>query len=227
MTARFGAAMWIVAVVQFVVIQVVVQSAWTTPYSWAHNAISDLGGVRCGMSGPDNPPERYLCSPWHGAMNAAIVAMGIGLVGGVLLTGFAWRRRRSLRAARVFFIAAGAGFVLAGFNPWDVDLDMHVLGAFLIMAGGNIGLLLAGLGSRDGVFSRLHVGTLCAGVVALAATTFGFSHHYLGLGIGGMERVAIFPLVLWMAAAGISLLAQAPARAVGGGSVGGRAAEHL
>jgi hypothetical membrane protein len=204
--------MWIAAAVQFVVTQLVVQSAWTTPYSWAHNAISDLGSVHCGMSGADNLPERYLCSPWHSAMNASIVMMGVGFAGGVLLTGFAWRWRRSTRAARLFFIGAGAGFVLAGLNPWDVDLDMHVLGAFLIMAGGGVGLLLAGLGSSDGPLCRLHGITLCAGIIALIATALQFSHHYLGLGIGGMERVAIFPLVLWMVVLGISILSQAPAR---------------
>ncbi|MFB9906301.1 hypothetical protein [Allokutzneria oryzae] len=45
-------------------------------------------------------------------------------------------------------MCGGAGFVLAGLAPADVNLTPHVIGAFLIMGAGNTGLALTGFARR-------------------------------------------------------------------------------
>jgi hypothetical protein len=48
-------------------------------------------------------------------------------------------------------------------------------------------------------------------LLGLLATTLFISEHYLSMGIGGMERLAAYPLPLWLIVAGISLVYNVPA----------------
>ncbi|MFF7128219.1 DUF998 domain-containing protein [Streptomyces sp. NPDC008240] len=190
-------------VAQFFVLQGVVGSAWARPYSWARNNISDLGNAHCAWQ-PD-PEPRYVCSPEHALMNVSFVTLGVlfaagVLLTGVLLTGALWRRGAAATASRLLLAGAGAGFVLAGLAPADMHENQHVLGALLIMATGNLGLLLSG--AALDLPRPLRWGSGLLGAVALAAFVLFLSHHYLGLGMGGMERVAAFPLLVWAAALG-------------------------
>ncbi|MFJ3876869.1 DUF998 domain-containing protein [Streptomyces sp. NPDC090077] len=197
---------------QFFVVHGIVEAAWTRPYSWARNNISDLGNARCALQ-PD-PEPRYVCSPEHGLMNASFVTLGVLLVVGAALAGGAalWRRGGTAVTARLLLAGAGAGFVLVGLAPADVDENLHVLGALLVMAVGNAGLVLAGSGLGERVPAPLRWGAGLAGATALTALGLFLSHRYLGLGMGGMERVAAFPLLLWVLAAAVSGLAAPAAR---------------
>ncbi|MFJ7206166.1 DUF998 domain-containing protein [Streptomyces sp. NPDC098789] len=198
---RIGYAAWVVGVAQFFVIHGVVESAWARPYSWVRNNISDLGNAHCALQ-PD-PEPRYVCSPEHGLMNVSFVALGLLLVVGVALTGAAlWRRGPAGVLARLMLAGAGVGFVLAGLAPADVNENQHVLGALLIMAVGNIGLVLAGLGMKEQAPALSRWATSLLGATAITALGLFLSHRYLGLGMGGMERVAAFPLLLWALAVG-------------------------
>lgn len=214
-----GAVAWIAGSIQFPVAQLVAQSAWRTPYSWAANAISDLGAVHCASTGTANPPPRFVCSPLHAVLNTSAVALGVLLVAGVLLTGPAWGAGAVSRAARALLVAAGAGMVLAGLWPEDVNLNLHVLGAFLIMGVGNAGFVLAGMTRRDSPIGRLRPLTLALSLTALAATWLMFSHRTPVLGYGGMERLAFYPLLCWTVIAGIRLLRRDPAGARPPGAV--------
>ncbi|MGK5543278.1 DUF998 domain-containing protein [Streptomyces sp. URMC 127] len=201
MKARIGYAAWIVGVVQFFVTHGIVESAWARPYSWARNNISDLGNAHCAMQ--QEPQLRYVCSPDHGLMNVAFVVLGTLLVVGAVLTGPLWRRSGIATAARILLVCAGLGFAVAGLAPADVHENEHVLGALLIMGLGNIGLLLAGAGLSNGVPRPLRLATSLLGVVAIAAFVLFLSRHYVGLGMGGMERVAALPVLAWALVAGV------------------------
>ncbi|GAA2464606.1 hypothetical protein GCM10010388_66050 [Streptomyces mauvecolor] len=202
MRVRIGYSAWIVGVVQFFVIHVIAESAWARPYSWARNNISDLGNAHCALQ--SEPEPRYVCSPEHSLMNGSFVVLGVLLVAGAALTGGAlWRRGRTAAVSRLLLACAGAGFVLAGLAPSDLDENQHALGALLIMAAGNIGLVLTGFGLAEHVAAPMRWGTSLLGVTAITAFGLFLSQHYLGLGMGGMERVAAFPLLLWVLAVGI------------------------
>ncbi|WP_159050351.1 DUF998 domain-containing protein [Streptomyces cellostaticus] len=199
MRYRWGCAAWVVGVVQFFVIHGIAESAWARPYSWARNNISDLGNAHCAWQ-PD-PEPRYICSPQHALMNTSFVALGVLLAAGVALTGPLWRRGAAAAVSRWLLAGAGAGFVLAGLAPADVHENQHVLGALLIMATGNLGLLSAGAGLD--LPGHLRWATALLGATALTAFGLLLSRHYLGLGMGGMERVAAFPLLVGAAALGV------------------------
>ncbi|MFI0263927.1 DUF998 domain-containing protein [Streptomyces sp. NPDC017056] len=188
--------------VQFFVIHWIAESAWARPYSWAQNNISDLGNAHCALQ--PEPEPRYICSPEHGLMNVSFVALGVLFVVGAALTGeVLWRRGRAAAVARLLLAGAGVGFVLAGLAPADVNENQHILGALFIMAAGNIGLVVAGFGLAEHVPTTLRWGTSLLGVTALTAFGLFLSHHYLGLGMGGMERVAALPLLFWALAVGV------------------------
>ncbi|WP_328923352.1 DUF998 domain-containing protein [Streptomyces sp. NBC_00190] len=188
--------------VQFFVLHGISESAWARPYSWARNNISDLGNAHCALQ--PEPEPRYVCSPEHGLMNVSFVALGVLLVVGAALTrGGLWRRGRAAAVARLLLAGAGVGFVSAGLAPADVNENQHLLGALLIMATGNIGLVVAGFGLAEHVPAPLRWGTSLLGVTAITAFGLFLSHHYLGLGMGGMERVAAFPLLFWVLAVGV------------------------
>ncbi|MFI8307447.1 hypothetical protein ACIF80_29250 [Streptomyces sp. NPDC085927] len=232
MKERIGYAAWIVGVAQFFVVHGIVESAWARPaYSWARNNISDLGNVHCGLR--TWPESRYICSPEHGLMNGSFVALGVLLVVGFVLTGRAgragaaggaggadgaggaggagggvpWRGGRVAVSAWVLLASGGAGFVLIGLAPTDVHKGLHVVGAALIMGTANFGLVLAGFGPADRVPGPLRRVTGLLGVVALLAFGLFLSGHYLGLGMGGMERVAAYPFLFWVAVLGVRGLA--------------------
>ncbi|MFE9972070.1 DUF998 domain-containing protein [Streptomyces hirsutus] len=213
MKERIGYVAWIVGVAQFFVVQGIVESAWVRPaYSWARNNISDLGNVHCGLR--TWPESRYICSPEHGLMNGSFIALGVLLVVGFVLTGGAgeageagsgvlWRGGRVAVSAWMLLVSGGAGFVVIGLAPTDVHKGLHVVGAALIMGSGNVGLVLAGFGLADRVPRPLRRVTGLLGVVALLAFGLFLSGHYLGLGMGGMERVAAYPFLFWAAALGV------------------------
>lgn len=210
---RPGAALWGLGALQFLAAHLIVQAAWSAPYRWSANNISDLGNVRCGAWGD---PPRDVCSPLHGLMNVSFVVQGAALILGVRLLWSCWRSTRASRTGRVLLLLGGGGWTLAGLFPADVNENVHVLGAVLIFCAGNLGLLLSApvfAGCPGSVFPRL--GTLLA-AAGLLGTGLFFSGHPLGLGLGGMERVAVFPLQVWTLLVGGALLVTSSARGRGG-----------
>ena len=216
---RAGAIAWVAGAVQYLTAQLVAQSAWRTPYSWMINPLSDLGAVGCQRTGTGYPLPRYVCSPLHTVMNASVVALGVLLAGGVLLTARCWGSGIASRGARSLLIVAAAGSVLIGLVPEDVNPGLHLLGAFPGIAAGNCGFILAGLIRRTSPLGRLRPLTLPLSILAMAATVLLFTGCTPAAGFGGMERLAVYPLRCWMVIAGICLLREAGRYATGGGQM--------
>ncbi|WP_433797039.1 DUF998 domain-containing protein [Actinoplanes sp. CA-252034] len=204
-----GAWCWVVAAPLFVVANVVVGAGWAEPgFDWAFHNVSDLGNVGCGVWDVSRP--RYVCSPGHDVMNAAFVVTAVLLVVGLFLV----RRLGAVGRGAWWLMASGAvGLGLAGLFPADVDENWHVFGAVLVFVAGNAGLVLAGWGVggwRGWV-------TSVSGVVALVAAVLFLRQVGLGVGVGAVERLAVFPLSVWACAAGVDVLVRG--RVVAGGEV--------
>ena len=206
---RSGAIMWITGPVLFLIAQLVAQSAWRTPYSWMASPLSDLGAVHCQRAGSGYPLPRYVCSPLHQVMNVSLVALGVLLAAGVLLTARCWGSGAASRGARALLIAAAAGSALVGLVPEDVYLPAHLLGAILGIGAGNCGFILAGLIRQASPLARLRPLTLPLSILAMAATVLLFTGNTPAAGFGGMQRLADYPLRCWMVIAGIYLLRKA------------------
>jgi hypothetical membrane protein len=201
MTVRLGALAWLLAA-QFFVAQIAVASAWATPFSLKTRFISDLGNTACGPY--PNRSSVVVCSPWHAGMNASFIVVGVTMAAGAVLARGAftpgWRRR----IAVALFVAAGAGVLLVGVRPENENIAMHSIGAGINFIAGNSALVLFGLAvprtSSQRWFTWISV---AGGVAGLIAAGLFVSRHDLGLGAGGMERVAAYTTAAWQVLAGL------------------------
>ena len=198
-----GAVAWILSL-QFFVAQGVVQSVWTTPFSLAHNMISDLGRETCGVLSRA-PGIDVACSPWHALMNASIILNGVLIPLGVLLTRSWWPKRRTMTIALAMIALTGPGHLLVGVFPSDTGTLGHMIGAGSILALGNPGMVVAGLAAwRERRVNAIV--SLLLGVAGVIGTLLFLYLIDLGIGLGGMERVAFYPLTLWCGFQGISII---------------------
>ena len=198
-----GALAWVLTL-QFFVAQGAVQAAWTTPFSLAHNMISDLARVTCGPL-YRAPGIDVACSPWHALMNASIVLNGILIPVGAYLARSAWPTQRLLTVALVMVALTSPGHVGVGVFPSDTGTAMHMFGAGIILVLGNPGIVLTGLALWRSHRS-LPIASLILGLGGIIGTLLFLYQIDLGIGLGGMERVAFYPLPFWCGIMGLALL---------------------
>ena len=202
MTARirWGAILW-ASSIQFFIAQVIVAIGWTTSYSLATRYISDLGNTACAPYPAGS--FTYVCSPWHVGMNASFALLGVTMCAGAVLIAETFRAG-VLRATGLGLIAvAGIGVFLVGLFPENENIAAHTLGAGLNFVCGNLGMVVLGVA---GVEPRVRRGfdllTASLGLSGLLGTWLFVSGLFLGIGQGGMERVAAYPLTVWLILAG-------------------------
>ena len=197
-----GAILWIVGVVEFVLGMIVTQVGYGSSYSLSQNYISDLGANTCGeIAG------RYVCSPWHDVFNASIVIFGVLMVLGVILvrTGFPARGTRTVGLG--LLVLAGFGAMGVGFSPETYNLTVHTLSAAIAFVGGGLALVVLGFAMfRDTRWDGYRAYTMLSGLVSLIAFFLFFAKVYGPIGVGGMERLIVAPILLWALLAGIHLV---------------------
>lgn len=190
-----GAVIWITSV-QFFLVQMVVARGWPMAYSIRSNTVSDLGNTVCGLySG------RFICSPWYSWMNASLVFLGFSMILGSLLLYHQFARNTGSKIGFIFMGIAGVGTAMVGLFPENVASITHSIGAFLPFFLGNLGLVL--FGWYLPLTPTFRFFTLFIGVFSLAAFFLFISGNYLGLGIGGMERLVAHPQTFWMIIFGV------------------------
>jgi hypothetical membrane protein len=196
-----GGGAWILTAVYFVG-QGIAQAAWTTPYSLIDNRVSDLGSTSCGTT----LANTYICSPLHAVMNSTFVLTGVLILAGLFLTWSVWPRRRLATWGLVLLGVAGAGTILIGLSPENVNVFVHLVGALNIPAG-NVAMILLGLAIwRDR--REMAWFSLLAGVVGLLGMLAGpFLVILTGHGGGLAERIALYPLIIWLIVFGLSVVA--------------------
>ena len=202
-----GGACWAVGVIQYAVAQIVAAAAWTRPYSLKNNYISDLGNTACGMFHVPHGTPYYVCSPSHGVMNASFVVFGVLTIAGTLLLRRIWPVGRLARWALALWILSGLGKIIVGLVPENTHIGLHLLGALNVPLG-SVGILLLSLATRriSRAVSTIGIVVAVVGLVGSFLSTAGQyagSSLYLGLGVGGAERLASYPGSLWMLMIGI------------------------
>jgi hypothetical membrane protein len=206
-----GAMAWILAL-QFFVVQGIVQAAWTTPFSLAHNMISDLARVTCGPL-LRAPGIEVACSPWHALMNASIALNGVLIPLGVVLTRSWWPTNRWLRTGLTMIALTAPGHFMVALFPSDTAPLGHLIGAGSILVLGNPGMVIAGMAlwlERRGQA----VASLLLGLTGIVGTLLFLYLVDVGIGLGGMERVAFYPLTLWCGYQGIAIARESMRRNV-------------
>ena len=190
-----GPAFWI-ASIQFFITMLLVALAWPTHYSFLNNTISDLGNTACGVYN-----GRYVCSPQHAWMNASFIVLGITMVAGSTLIYREFKKSRASAAGFSFMALGGVGTIIVGIFAENTISSLHVFGATLPFVIGNLALLVLGF-SLD-IPKPLRIYTILSGFVSLAASLLFTTHHYLGFGVGGMERLAANLQTVWLIVFGL------------------------
>lgn len=190
-----GPAMWILSV-QYYVVQIVVAAAWEDQFNYLHNTISDLGNTACGIYA-----GRFVCSPLHDLMNVSFIVLGSFMALGSMLIYQEFKESSGSFIGFGFLAIAGAGTILVGVFPENTINSLHSIGAFLPFCIGNLGIVI--LGQVLKLPKSLRIYTLVTGVFALAALVFFITKSYLGVGIGGMERLTAYPQTFWLIVFGI------------------------
>jgi hypothetical membrane protein len=202
MTNRWRAGLWL-SCFQFFVAEQIARLGWTGHYSMARDYISDLGAARSSL---------------HWVMNGSFVLQGLLIFfGAVLVRGF-FPARPAYRIALVLFAIAGLGVLAVGLVPEDTDYRLHIAGAVANFLGGNLAMIVLGhawirRSVCEPVAKRWKSWfTFTAGSVGLLATiALGFrgtpSFHW---DAGTMERLAAYPLPLWLTWMGFLLIGWRP-----------------
>jgi len=200
-----GAILWLVGSVQFVVAMAVVQYGWKGTYSLTKNVISDLGNTACGNW--PNATSPYVCSPWHLGFAISIVLLGVFSILGVLLARTAFPDRSSRSLGLGLLAVSGIGAIVVGLCPENLHPGYHVVGALLAFVGGNLGLIVLGFAMfRDTRWDGYRSYTLFSGLVGIIALVLFTVKVWGPLGEGGMERLTVAPLLLWLVVASVHLL---------------------
>jgi hypothetical membrane protein len=186
---RLGGLAWVLTL-QFFVVEAIAAARYGG-YSYSADVISDLGTA--------GSAARVL-------MNASFVVQGLLIAGGALLLGPGLAGTGG-KVARVLLVVSGLGVLLVGLFPSDGNATVHELAAGAHLLGGGIGLIALAYGVRP---RSEGLGTALAllGLVGVIGTIFFGSAVFVGLGEGGMERVAGYVVPLGLAAAGVALARQ-------------------
>jgi hypothetical membrane protein len=91
---------------------------------------------------------------------------------------------------------SGFGTILVGIFPENLHVALHSFGAFLIFLFGNLALII--LAKSLFISRSMKIYTFLSGAVGLIALIFFISQHYLGIGVGGMERIVAYPQTIWL-----------------------------
>ncbi|MBW4061021.1 DUF998 domain-containing protein [Candidatus Saccharibacteria bacterium] len=185
-----GPLLWILSV-QYFVNQIIVARAVTVPFSLTANTISDLGATSCGLQA-----GRMVCSPLHSLMNSSFIALGITMALGAVLLYHEFKATHATGFGFGALAVAGVGTLIVGLSPENVNTGLHQFGAALPFLLGNLGVAVLGFALVLPRGARLF--TITSGIVPLVALTLYVLGIYLGLGIGGMERVVAYPQTIWL-----------------------------
>ncbi|WP_158243202.1 DUF998 domain-containing protein [Acidimangrovimonas sediminis] len=200
-----GAGLWICCLQYFVVERLSILD-WRGQYSLSRNVISDLGALGCRIGG-----AHPLCSPLHPLANASFMAQGLLIAGGAALM---WRGRRPGMGPGLALAALAApGVTLVGVFPENSIPLVHYFAAgenFVAFAAAGFAFAW-GFARRAAPWRALMC--LFAGGLSAAGTILLAHHWLLGLGVGTLERITVYPQPLALGLLGAAFLAEGPAPA--------------
>ena len=188
---RTAGLLFVVGVVQFV-LAIVISEAVYSGYSVGQQAVSDLG-------------DWSLAGNNAAIFNASIILSGMLIIAGAYFIhrGFKNRLFTSL------LVIYGVGGVGVGVVAENISLPVHSVFALVAMVSGAASAIM----SYKFVKSPFSYVSVILGAVPLLALVLfllgqGNSGFYLGIGLGGMERFVIYPVLLWLLGFGAYLIGE-------------------
>ena len=182
---RLGALLFLLRPT-YIATEVVTAAATTGGYSFVADSVSRLGEVGCSAA---------YCSPRHEVMNGSFMAYGVALAAGALLLA------RPLGPwVTGLLVVSGVSSYATGLAPLDQDATLHAIAATPLFVAQPVALLLLGARVRKET-PRLSKALLATGAVTAAAAV-GFIVSGDGQAAGALERLALWPVLVGLAAFG-------------------------
>ncbi|MFD4368204.1 DUF998 domain-containing protein [Rhodococcus sp. NPDC058521] len=185
-----GSLLWILAV-GYLVSEAFTAEAWSTPYSYVHNSISDLGVTDCVQ----------VCSPLHWYMNISFVVMGLLMTAGAILLRRHIPRGRRRRWAVGLAIVIGVSTAATGFFPANANPIGHFVAVLPGFVGRHILLILVAWVLWRRMRWTAVWTTVCALIGLVGGVLLAFPDAYFGL----TERLVLYPLPIWMVVVGVAI----------------------
>ncbi|MGA2665052.1 MAG: DUF998 domain-containing protein [Nitrososphaerales archaeon] len=202
--ALCGAALYIVAAVQFVVCIAVTASYYGPPaYDPVTDTISDLQAVNCGLF-----QGAQVCSPLHALANLSVALLGLLVIAGSLMLRPALPGGRRRDVAVGLLVVAGLGAIANAFTPEDVTLSGDAVTALVAFLGANFGLIQMGrtvsAAPRRLGYGRFIQALGAVGVAALTLDGLGLGSSMVGTGT--IEWLIVAPILVGAPAIGVRLM---------------------
>jgi len=147
-------------------------------YSVANNYISDLGVGNTAL-----------------LFNSSMIVLGIlGIIAAFLL--FEWDKVFS-----ILFLLSSIGALGVGVFPENMGI-IHSISALITF-------LFSGVASVYSIKLDKHISRFIwciLGIMSLISLGLYINHRYLGLGVGGMERMIVYPVLIWLIGFSINII---------------------
>ena len=150
-------------------------------YNVSTNYISDLGAF-CPSTGP------CIIEPSANIFNGSIILLGLL----ILLGAYYLRRAFHSTPAAVVVALAGVGAMGVGLFPETTGIWHSVFSLIVFLFAGLSAVLTSRYQKRP-----MSYFSIVLGVMTLAALVLFIGGEYLGLGAGGMERMVVYPTLIW------------------------------
>jgi len=180
-SGKVAGALFFVAASQFV-LGLIVAEALYSGYSVSENYISDLG-----------------VGPSSMIFNSSVFLMGLLLIIGTYFL----QRAFNFKALTVLLVMTAIGAMGVGVFTENSGTIHHVVSLIAFLFGG-----LSAIFSFKLLRKPFSVIAVILGLMSLAALVLYGSSIFLGLGAGGMERMIVYPILVWGAGFGAALMAQ-------------------
>ena len=178
---RIAGLLFIVAVVQYV-LAIVISEAIYPSYSVMGQMVSELGD-------------------WSFAGNNAAIFNTSAILWSIFFIAGAFFIHRIFKN-KLFtslLVICGIGSLIPGFVALNISFEVHALFAMVAFISASASAIM----SYKFVKSPLSYISVILGVLTLSAMGLfmlgqGDSGFFLGIGLGGMERIALYPILFWM-----------------------------
>ena len=178
---RVAGLLFVVAVVQYV-LAVVISEAVYSGYSAGQQMLSELGD-------------------WSLAGNNAAIFNGSALLWGIFLIAGAYFIQQIFKN-RVFsslLAISGVGAVVSAVVSLNISFEVHSMFGLVAFVFGAASAIMSYKFLKSPLcFVSIILGAVTLSAVILFMLGQGNSDFYLGLGVGGIERFIVYPLLLWM-----------------------------
>ena len=185
---KVAGALIFVAVTQFV-LGVIVSEALYSGYSISDNYVSDLGVGSSSM-----------------IFNSSVFLLGLLLIIGAYFL----HRAFSFRLLTVTFVLTAIGSMGVGIFTKDA-YTIHSIAALLFFLFGGLSAIFAVICSHVHGFKLMKMPFSAIAVILGLTTLVDFvlfvGKIHFGLGVGGIQRMTLYPVVLWLAGFGGYLMA--------------------